>query len=107
MQQDGLVVADDVQPRGAARLFVFAAAVNRNLAWYAVVGALNSVIAVYYYARVIKTMIIEEGTDTVPLRISWANHILVWAMLLPTAGLMLLWDHVQALTRDSMRIFFG
>jgi NADH-quinone oxidoreductase subunit N len=89
------------------KLFVFAAAVNRNLAWYAVVGALNSVIAVYYYARVIKTMIIDEGSETGPLRISWANHVLVWAMLLPTAGLVIFWDRVQALTRDSMSIFFG
>ncbi len=89
------------------KLFVFAAAVDRNLAWYAVVGALNSVIAVYYYARVIKTMIIEEGTETGRMQISWASHVLVWAMLLPTAGLMLFWDRVQALTRDSMRVFFG
>lgn len=89
------------------KLFVFAAAVNRNLAWYAVVGALNSVIAVYYYARVIKTMIIEEGADTGTLQISWVNHILIWVMLLPTAGLVLFWNRVQALTRDSMQIFFG
>jgi NADH-quinone oxidoreductase subunit N len=89
------------------KLFVFAAAVNRNLAWYAVVGALNSVIAVYYYARVIKTMIIDEGSDTSTLRLSRANQALTWAMLLPTAGLMLFWDRVQALTRDSMRMFFG
>jgi NADH-quinone oxidoreductase subunit N len=89
------------------KFFVFAAAVNHNLAWYAVVGALNSVIAVYYYARVIKTMIIDEGAETGALRISWANHLLVWAMLLPTAGLVVFWDRVQALTRDSMSIFFG
>jgi NADH-quinone oxidoreductase subunit N len=89
------------------KLFVFAAAVNRNLAWYAVVGALNSVIAVYYYARVIKTMIIDEGTETGRLQLSWTNHVLVWLMLLPTSGLMLFWDRIQALTRDSMRIFFG
>jgi hypothetical protein len=52
-------------------------------------------------------MIIEEGSETGLLRLSWANHILVWVMLLPTVGLMLFWDVIQGLTRDSMRIFFG
>ena len=45
------------------KLYVFGAAVNTNLAWFAAFGALNSVVAVYYYARVIKTMIIESGND--------------------------------------------
>jgi len=92
------------------KLYVFGAAVNRNLAWYAVVGALNSVIAVYYYARVIKTMIIDpaaEGADTGAIRISWMSHVLVWLMLLPTAGLMLFWDRIQTFTADSIKLFLG
>jgi NADH-quinone oxidoreductase subunit N len=89
------------------KLFVFAAAVNKGMAWYAVVGALNSVIAVYYYARVIKTMIIEGSEDESRLRLSWVNEALVWAMLLPTSGLMVFWDRIQKLTSDSMRLFLG
>jgi len=89
------------------KLFVFAAAVNHNLAWFAVIGALNSVIAVYYYARVIKTMIIDEGEDRTRLPLSAVSTALVWLMLLPTTGLMLFWDRVQQLTRDSVRLFFG
>lgn len=92
------------------KLYVFGAAVNHNLAWYAVVGALNSVVAVYYYARVIKTMIIDpeaEGVQTPAIRLSWSSHVLLWIMLLPTAGLMLFWDRIQQLTASSMSLFFG
>ena len=89
------------------KLFVFAAAVNRGMAWYAVVGALNSVVAVYYYVRVIKTMVIEPAEDTTRVSTSWANEVLVWIMLLPTAGLMIFWDRIQKLTSDSMRLFLG
>ncbi len=92
------------------KLYVFGAAVNRNLAWFAVVGALNSVIAVYYYARVIKTMIIDpagEGAETGAIRLSWRTQALVWMMLLPTSGLMFFWDRIQTLTSDSMKLFFG
>ncbi len=92
------------------KLYIFGAAVNDNLAWFAVIGALNSVVAVYYYARVIKTMIIDpeaEGVRAPVMRLSWASSALLWVMLLPTAGLMLFWNRIQTLTVDSMHLFFG
>ena len=89
------------------KLFVFGAAVNRNLAWFAVVGALNSVISVYYYARVIKTMIIESSEDGRSIQLPWTSQALVWVMLLPTVGMMLLWDRIQKLTNESMKLFLG
>ncbi len=89
------------------KLFVFAAAVNHNLAWFAVIGAINSVIGVYYYARVIKTMVIEGGEDESRIVVPWTSQALVWVMLLPTAGLMIFWDRVQKLTVESMRLFLG
>src|SRR5438876_9880550 len=77
------------------KLFVFAAAVNHNLAWFAVIGALNSVIGVYYYARVIKAMIIEGGGEVGDgVKLSRKSKSLVWFMLLPTVGMMLFWDLV-------------
>jgi len=89
------------------KLFVFGAAVNRNLAWFAVVGALNSVIAVYYYARVIKTMIMEPSADGRRIQLPWTSQALVWVMLLPTIGMMLVWDSIQKLTNESMKLFLG
>ncbi|HYK88570.1 MAG TPA: NADH-quinone oxidoreductase subunit N [Acidobacteriota bacterium] len=89
------------------KLYVFAAAVNNNMAWYAVIGALNSVIAVYYYARVIKAMIIEPGEDATAISLPWTSHVMVWIMLLPTAGLMIFWNRIQELTSASMKLFLG
>lgn len=89
------------------KLYVFGAAVNANLAWFAVVGALNSVIAVYYYARVIKTMIIEAQEDMTRIVTPWTSLVLVWFMLLPTVGLMLFWSQIQQLTLTSMKLFLG
>jgi NADH-quinone oxidoreductase subunit N len=89
------------------KLYVFAAAVNTNLAWFAVVGALNSIVAVYYYARVIKTMIIDTNEDIARIQMPWTSHVLVWIMLLPTAGLMLVWNKVEQLTEKSLKLFLG
>ena len=89
------------------KLYVFGAAVNADLAWYAVVGALNSVVSVYYYARVIKTMIIDTGEIRDRIRVPWTGHVLVWIVLLPTAGLMLFWSQIQRWTIYSMKLFPG
>jgi NADH-quinone oxidoreductase subunit N len=89
------------------KLYVFGAAVNRNLAWFAVVGALNSVIAVYYYARVIKTMIIEPSENMSRIRVPWFSHVVVWILLLPTVGMMIFWERIQQLAISSMKLFLG
>ncbi|MEJ2109610.1 MAG: NADH-quinone oxidoreductase subunit N, partial [Acidobacteriota bacterium] len=89
------------------KLYVFGAAVNNNLAWFAVIGALNSVVAVYYYARVIKTMIIETSGDTTRLPVSLTNRALVWLMMLPTIGLMLFWSSVEKWTLSSVTLLLG
>jgi len=89
------------------KLYVFAAAVNGDLIWYAAIGALNSVIAVYYYARVIKTMLIDEGEGAARFSIPWTSYVLVWIMLLPTIGLMLFWNQIERITADSVKLFLG
>ncbi len=50
------------------KLYVFAAVIEKGppYYWYAVVGAVNAAIAAYYYARVLKTMIIDAGNETKP-----------------------------------------
>lgn len=89
------------------KFYVFAAAVNRDLAWFAVIGAINSVVAVYYYVRVMKTMMIDGSDDMSPIRVSWDSKALIWVMLIPTIGLMLFWDQVQKITSGSVGLFLG
>ena len=50
-----------------AKVFVFAAAVQVNMVWLAVVGILNSIVGVYYYLTVLKVVYLYrmEGEDEV------------------------------------------
>ncbi len=45
------------------KFFLFRAAVDANLTWLAIVGVLNSIVALYYYLVVIKVMFVDRGTD--------------------------------------------
>jgi NADH-quinone oxidoreductase subunit N len=46
-----------------AKLYIFNAAIQSDLAWLAIIGVLNSVISAYYYLRVIKHMYVRPTAD--------------------------------------------
>ena len=43
-----------------AKVYVFLAAIDANLAWLAVIGVVTSVVGAYYYLRIVKTMYFDE-----------------------------------------------
>jgi NADH-quinone oxidoreductase subunit N len=87
------------------KLYVFGAVIEKGYAWFAVVGALNAAVAAYYYARVLKTMIIDAGNEEKPaLRLAlpdaaWVG-ILAAANILPIVG----WRWVEDWARASLSL---
>lgn len=51
----------------AAKLFVFLAVIKSGYIWLAIAMALNTVIALFYYALVVKRMFIDKATEGEPL----------------------------------------
>jgi NADH-quinone oxidoreductase subunit N len=70
-----------------AKVFVFAAAVQSNMIWLAVVGVLNSIVGLFYYLTVLKYVYLyrSEG-DEVPLRVPSG---VAFAMVVLVAGILL------------------
>jgi NADH-quinone oxidoreductase subunit N len=93
-----------------AKLYVFAAVIERGPGywWYAAVGAVNAAIAAYYYARILKTMIIDEADAERP---AWALGGFDRAWLVAYAALNLLpifwWGHIEAWARESLVLYAG
>ena len=56
------------------KLFVFQAAVNGGFMVVAVIGVLTSVVAAYYYLRVIKVMFFDESAGEVEVNASLSRH---------------------------------
>lgn len=87
------------------KLYVFGAVIEKGYAWFAVVGALNAAVAAYYYARVLKTMIIDAGNEEKPaLRLAlpdaaWVG-ILAAANILPIVG----WRWVEGWAKASLEL---
>lgn len=53
------------------KVFVFASAINANLIWLAVIGAINSIIGLYYYLTVLKVVYLyRSDNDDKPLPVT-------------------------------------
>ncbi|MDQ7024240.1 MAG: NADH-quinone oxidoreductase subunit N [Anaerolineae bacterium] len=69
------------------KFFLFQAAVQANLAGLAIIGVLNSIVALYYYLLVIKIMWVDPGKDEdqaikIPAPLAWTFGITTIVVLL-------------------------
>jgi NADH-quinone oxidoreductase subunit N len=62
-----------------AKLYVFMAAIQAKLFWPAVVGVLASVVASYYYLRIVKAMYFDEPAEALDLSAFGANRAVAFA----------------------------
>ena len=62
-----LVALIGVPPTGIfiGKIYLFLAAIKSELAWLALVGAINSVVSAYYYVRIIRVMFLAPESEAV------------------------------------------
>jgi NADH-quinone oxidoreductase subunit N len=70
-----------------AKVYVFNAAVQADLVWLAIVGVLNSVVAAYYYLRVVLTMFTAEPASEEAIQ---PGYYLGLAMAVAVVGLLVI-----------------
>jgi len=61
------------------KLYIFMAAVEAKLFWPAVLGVLASVVASYYYLRIVKVMYFDEGTEAIDQPAFSVNRVVAFA----------------------------
>ena len=92
------------------KFYVFAAIIEKgpSYTWYAVVAALNAAIAAYYYARVLKTMVIDAGNEEKPA-FPIAAIDTGWVLFFVAANVvpLLFWGAIDTWARSSVILFAG
>ncbi len=66
------------------KFFLFNAVISKGIYWLAFVGLLNSVVSLYYYARIINAMCFESAEDTEDLSFSKSTFALLTVFVVPT-----------------------
>jgi NADH-quinone oxidoreductase subunit N len=77
------------------KFYIFNAALESNLIWLAILLALNSVIAAYYYLRVIVAMYMSEPKQEIAAEpVPWTLSVVLWIASVGTAYLGLFPSHI-------------
>ena len=92
------------------KFFIFAAAIKANFIWLAIIGVLNAVISLYYYARIVKEMYLatppEDAANAEPVTVSASHTALLWVMVIPTILLGIYFHPLLALAKSSVAVLF-
>ena len=88
------------------KFYLFKEAINQQLYWLVVVAALNSVVGLYYYARIVKSMFFDDPKDdtAVEMAVSMVPRALIALMAAPTLLLVVYWDPVVEMISNSVQM---
>jgi NADH-quinone oxidoreductase subunit N len=90
------------------KVYLFKAVVERDLWWLAVIGVLNSVVSLYYYARIIKVMYLDDpGEGFAPVRVPRLYTVVLLLLAIPTLVFGFQFGWLDRLSIYSQRIFYG
>jgi NADH-quinone oxidoreductase subunit N len=87
------------------KFYLFAAVLDKEWFWLAIVAALNSVVGLYYYFKVVKALFFTkpaEGADTSPLKLHWLQYTVMAALAIPTLALGLYWGQFKDLADSAI-----
>ena len=84
-----------------AKLYVLWAAAERGLYWLVLLGALLTVVALFYYLLIAKRMYIEAPLSSAPVRVAPS---LALAVLLCVAGIVILGVYPKGVVLAAMRV---
>ena len=88
------------------KLYLFAALLNSGWIWLALVGAINSVISLYYYVRIFRNMFLySSAAPDEPLSFSRLETAIVLVLAVPTILLGLYFTPIVEFAQASVKIF--
>ena len=84
------------------KLYLFAALIDAKWIWLAIVGALNSVVSLYYYVRIFRNMFLRDPDgSTASIRFAPIQVFLMLALAIPTVLLGLYFGPLVQLAQSS------
>jgi NADH-quinone oxidoreductase subunit N len=90
------------------KFYVFAAGIQGGQYVAVVIAVLNSVVSLYYYARVVKMMFLDlPAPGDAPVAFRWADLGVVSALSLATTFLVVQFGWLLRMVQDAGRVFRG
>jgi NADH-quinone oxidoreductase subunit N len=88
------------------KLYIFSALIGAKLIWLVVIGALNSVVSLYYYVRIMRGMFLKDAAQGAPaVKLTAAEIAVLLLLLVPTIALGLYFGPLVEYAQASVSMF--
>jgi NADH-quinone oxidoreductase subunit N len=87
--------------------YLFIAVLDKQWFWLAIIAAINSVVSLYYYFKVVKAMFLTrpaEGADMSPLKLHWLQYAVLAVLAIPTLALGLFFGQFTDLANRAITL---
>lgn len=88
--------------------FLFAAVLDSpKFIWLAIVGIINSVISLYYYARIFRNMYLRDPEENKSSKVIFSPVVTIWALIfiIPNILFGLYWGPIIGFAQKSIQMF--
>jgi NADH-quinone oxidoreductase subunit N len=89
-----------------SKFYIFSSLIQSQHYVWALLAAVNTAIALYYYVKIIKWMFLKEGNDPTIPRYAWASRIFTMFLVVPVIVFGVYWKPVQVFVRLSLGTIF-
>jgi NADH-quinone oxidoreductase subunit N len=87
------------------KLFIFASLLDARWIWLAIIGAINSVISLYYYVRVVRNMFLRDPeANAAPVKFSIPQMVILLMLVVPTLVFGLYYSPIVDFANASARM---
>ena len=87
------------------KFYLFVSVIKAKLFWLAVIGIANSVLSLYYYARIAKMMFLEDSNETEKVPVAPAHIFLLIVLGFPVVILGVYWAPVLEFVKNYSHLF--
>jgi NADH-quinone oxidoreductase subunit N len=86
------------------KVYLFAEVIHRGIYWLVLVAAINSAISLYYYARIVKVMFLEDAKEGAELALPAFPKAVLCLLVIPTLVLGVYWEPVSRVAANSVKL---
>ena len=86
------------------KVYLFAEVIHRGIYWLVLVAAINSAISLYYYARIVKVMFLEDAKEQAELSLPAFPKAILCLLVIPTLVFGVYWEPVSRVAANSVKL---
>lgn len=86
------------------KFYLFAALIEQKMIPLAIIGILNSVVSLWYYAKIVREMFLRDPVKPEPILIGLGDKLLLLLLVIPTVVMGVYWSPIIAVAGKAIKM---